>query len=150
MRFKYDHDLHIHSYISACSKDAEQTPERILQYAKENGLHTVCLTDHFWDENVECLSQWNSKQPYSHISQAKPLPQSENVKFLFGCETELDFTLTVGLSKERMDEFVNVMIKIYNEATSNPEKVISAPHNTPVKKIDETLAARKPDLNFKE
>ena len=33
---------------------------------------------------------------------------------------------------------------------TNPEKVIAAPHNTPVKKIDETLAARKPDLNFKE
>lgn len=57
---------------------------------------------------------------------------------------------TESETKERMDEFVNVMIKIYNEATSNPEKVISAPHNTPVKKIDETLAARKPDLNFKE
>ena len=57
---------------------------------------------------------------------------------------------TESETKERMDEFVNVMIKIYNEGTSNPDKVISAPHNTPVKKIDETLAARKPDLNFKE
>ena len=57
---------------------------------------------------------------------------------------------TESETKERMDEFVDVMIKIYNEATTNPEKVIAAPHNTPVKKIDETLAARKPDLNFKE
>lgn len=52
MRFRYDHDLHMHSYISDCSQDAEQTPENILQYAKEHNLNTICLTDHFWDENV--------------------------------------------------------------------------------------------------
>lgn len=57
---------------------------------------------------------------------------------------------TESETKERMDEFVDVMIKIYNEATTNPEKVIASPHNTPVKKIDETLAARHPDLSFKE
>ena len=53
-------------------------------------------------------------------------------------------------TKERMDEFVEVMIKIYNEAKSNPENLTSAPHTTPVKRVDETLAARHPDLNFKD
>ncbi|MBR5556160.1 aminomethyl-transferring glycine dehydrogenase subunit GcvPB [bacterium] len=57
---------------------------------------------------------------------------------------------TESETKERMDEFVDVMIKIYNEAKANPEKVISAPHTTPVKRIDETQAARHPDLNFKD
>ena len=38
MKYIYDHDLHIHSKISACSNDPEQTCERILQYAKENNL----------------------------------------------------------------------------------------------------------------
>ena len=56
---------------------------------------------------------------------------------------------TESETKERMDDFVEVMIKIYNEAKSNPEKLISAPHTTPVKRVDETLAARHPDLNFK-
>ena len=41
MKFKIDHDLHIHSNISKCSGDLNQTPERILTYAKENGFHTV-------------------------------------------------------------------------------------------------------------
>lgn len=57
---------------------------------------------------------------------------------------------TESETKERMDEFVDVMIKIFNEAKTNPEKIISAPHSTPVKRIDETQAARHPDLNFKE
>ncbi len=52
-------------------------------------------------------------------------------------------------SKERLDELINVMLKIAQEAKTNPERVLSAPLTTPVTKIDETLAARKPDLKYK-
>lgn len=55
---------------------------------------------------------------------------------------------TESENKERLDEFVNVMLKIAKEAKTNPEKLISAPHNTPVKRVDETTAARHPDLKF--
>ncbi len=51
-------------------------------------------------------------------------------------------------SKERLDELVNVMLKIAEEVKNNPQRVLDAPLTTPVTKIDETLAARKPDLKF--
>ena len=51
-------------------------------------------------------------------------------------------------NKERLDDFVNVMLKIAQDAKTNPEKLISAPHTTPVKRVDETNAARHPDLKF--
>ena len=38
MRFTVDHDYHIHSTLSSCSNDPAQSTERILQYAKDNGL----------------------------------------------------------------------------------------------------------------
>ena len=57
---------------------------------------------------------------------------------------------TESENKERMDEFVEVMLQIATDAKNNPEKIISAPHTTPVKRIDETLAARKPDLRYKK
>ncbi len=57
---------------------------------------------------------------------------------------------TESETKEKLDEFVNIMIKIANEAKINPNEIISAPHNTPVKRVDETLAARHPDLKFTE
>lgn len=57
---------------------------------------------------------------------------------------------TESENKQRLDEFVNSMIKIANECISNPQNVLDAPHNTPVKKIDEVTAARHPDLNFKK
>lgn len=50
--------------------------------------------------------------------------------------------------KEKLDEFIQTMITIAEEANSNPEKILSAPHTTPVKKIDEVLAARHPDLKY--
>ena len=53
MRYVIDHDFHIHSTLSPCCKTEEQTPERILQYAQDKGLHTICMTNHFWDETVE-------------------------------------------------------------------------------------------------
>lgn len=57
---------------------------------------------------------------------------------------------TESENKEVLDDFVKVMIKIANECAENPDKVLTAPHNTFVKKIDEVTAARRPDLKFTE
>lgn len=57
---------------------------------------------------------------------------------------------TESETKQKLDEFVTTMLQIAKEIEANPEKVLASPQTTPVKKIDETLAARKPDLNFKE
>ena len=56
---------------------------------------------------------------------------------------------TESESKEKLDEFVQTMIKIAEECKTFPDSVLCAPHTTPVKKIDEVKAARHPDLNFK-
>ena len=42
------------------------------------------------------------------------------------------------------------MIEIADEIKTNPEAVLAHPFNTPVRKVDETLAARKPDLAYKK
>lgn len=51
-------------------------------------------------------------------------------------------------SKKRLDDFINVMLKIADEIKTNPEVVTSAPHNASIKKVDETQAARHPDLRY--
>lgn len=56
---------------------------------------------------------------------------------------------TESENKQVLDEFINTMIRIAKECKTNPQKVLDAPHTTPVKKIDEVTAARHPDLNFK-
>lgn len=57
---------------------------------------------------------------------------------------------TESETKEMLDEFIETMVEIAKEVEENPEKVLSAPHTTPVKRVDETQAARHPNLTFKE
>ncbi|MEH6940371.1 aminomethyl-transferring glycine dehydrogenase subunit GcvPB [Bacillus sp. JJ722] len=51
-------------------------------------------------------------------------------------------------SKETLDGFINTMIQIAKEAEETPEIVQEAPHTTVIKRLDETMAARKPILRF--
>ena len=110
MRFQIDHDLHIHSYLSTCCSKPEQNPKYILTHAKKHGYHKVCLTDHFWDSDVPGAPKWYAEQDYAHICEAKPLPQDENVEFLFGCETELNSDFELALTLEHFDNFDFVII----------------------------------------
>ena len=112
MRYIFDNDLHIHSYISLCSKDEAQTPEAILEYARENGLKTVALTDHFWDTSVSGASGFYQTQNFEWISRSMPLPQCEGIDFLFGCEADMDKDLRLGIPKERFDDFDFVVMAL--------------------------------------
>ncbi|TKC19881.1 aminomethyl-transferring glycine dehydrogenase subunit GcvPB [Robertmurraya kyonggiensis] len=53
-------------------------------------------------------------------------------------------------SKETLDAFIDAMIQIAKEAEENPEIVQEAPHTTVVGRLDETTAARKPILRYKQ
>ena len=53
-------------------------------------------------------------------------------------------------SKETLDEFIAVMKLVAQEAIENPDIVKSAPHTTPVRRLDETTAARFPKLTYKQ
>jgi glycine dehydrogenase subunit 2 len=52
-------------------------------------------------------------------------------------------------SRETLDAFVEAMRTIAGEAKSNPDIVLSAPHATPVGRVDEARAARQPDLRWR-
>ena len=52
-------------------------------------------------------------------------------------------------SKEVLDSFIDTMLKIAKEIEENPEEVLKSPQTTPIKKVDETLAARQPNLTYK-
>ena len=53
-------------------------------------------------------------------------------------------------SKETLDEFADAMAQIAKEAEETPDIVTNAPHTTVVKRLDETTAARKPILCYKD
>ncbi|MEW5796730.1 MAG: aminomethyl-transferring glycine dehydrogenase subunit GcvPB [Candidatus Zixiibacteriota bacterium] len=51
-------------------------------------------------------------------------------------------------SCETLEQFAEIMVQIAREAETDPQIVTSAPHNTPVRRLDETLAARTLDVNY--
>ncbi len=95
---------------------------------KEQGVSTLWIAKRLMDENTH--------PPTVYF----PLIVHEAI-MIEPTETE---------NKQRLDEFVEVMIKIAKEIGHNPQEVLKSPKTTPVKKIDETLAARQPDLRFKQ
>lgn len=57
---------------------------------------------------------------------------------------------TESESKETLDGFIAVMRKIAQEAAENPELVKTAPHSTPVHRLDDTKAALKQIVTWDE
>ncbi|KTD20921.1 glycine dehydrogenase subunit 2 [Legionella lansingensis] len=50
--------------------------------------------------------------------------------------------------KEELDGFISAMQAIRHEAESNPNLLKQAPHNLPVRRLDDVKAARELDLNY--
>ena len=57
---------------------------------------------------------------------------------------------TENESKETIDGFISVMRQIAQEAKENPELVKTAPHNTPIGRVDDVLAAKHPVVTWRQ
>ena len=57
---------------------------------------------------------------------------------------------TENESKETLDGFIAVMRQIAEEAKTNPDEVKSAPHTTPIGRVDDVLAAKHPITTYKQ
>jgi glycine dehydrogenase subunit 2 len=105
---------------------------------------------------------YNSKKPRKHecVLSAKPLKNETGVSALNIAKRLLDYGLhaptiyfplivgealmiepTESFEKEQLDRFANAMERICEEAYSNPENILKAPHNTAVPRLDEVKAS---------
>jgi len=57
---------------------------------------------------------------------------------------------TENESKDTIDAFIAVMRQIAEEAATIPEKVKSAPHDTPIGRVDDVLAAKHPIVTYQQ
>jgi len=94
--------------------------------AKETGVHTADIAKTLLDYNVH--------PPTIYF----PLIVKEAI-MIEPTETE---------SKETLDHFVNVMKEIVDRAKTDPDWLHNAPHFTPVRRLDDVLAARQPNICF--
>ena len=105
MKYQIDHDIHIHSQISPCSRDENQTKEAIFAYGMTLGLKLLCVTDHFWDLQVDFkgLPGWTDVGN-GRWKSILPLPQGDSCKFLFGAEVDMNAAEVVGKTEETHDQ----------------------------------------------
>jgi glycine dehydrogenase subunit 2 len=114
-------------------------------------------------KNIRGLTlPYDSKRPRKHecVFSAKPLKNETGVSALNVAKRLLDYGMhapttyfpliveealmiepTETFEKEELDRFVEIMGKICEEAYSNPENVLNAPHNTSVSRLDEVRAS---------
>jgi len=52
-------------------------------------------------------------------------------------------------SKQSVDAYADILLKIVEEARTHPELLHDAPHHTPVRRLDEVRAARQPVLRYR-
>jgi glycine dehydrogenase subunit 2 len=55
---------------------------------------------------------------------------------------------TESETKETLDAFIEALVSIDEESRQDPNLVQNAPHTTPVSRLDEALAARRPNLKW--
>lgn len=109
----FDHDLHIHTFLSRCCKTPwESFPENIVRRAAEAGLKTIGLADHLWDSAVSGATQWYAVQDLEYVSQIRRLVPGDTrgVRVLVGCETEIRGDGTVCLTPQAAEKMDFVLI----------------------------------------
>lgn len=107
-----DHDVHLHTFLSACCRDEKLTPARAVARAAEIGLKTLGFSDHVWDPAVPGASAWYRPQDLKHVGQIRrQIPaDTQGVRVLVGCESEYCGDGKVGLSAESAQLFDYVLL----------------------------------------
>lgn len=128
-KFLCNHDMHVHSFLSACCKDENMTPQTILQFALDHNYDTLCLTNHMWDAAVPGASTWYAPQTIEHVKQSLPLPETDKLRYVFGCETDYCGNGKLGLALDHFDAFSFVIIPpnhFHQAGFVRPEELCSA------------------------
>ncbi len=123
------------NYVRARLKDLYESP-----YAR-HAMHEVVLT-----------GRWQAAKGVRTMEIAKRLMDyglhPPTVYFPLTVPEAMLIEPTETESLASLDGFVEAMRAIAGEVESDPELVRSAPHTTPVRRLDETAAARQPRLTW--
>lgn len=148
-----------YAYILMMGKNLKEASENAVlnaNYLKEKlkGAYLLPFDEPCMHEFVLSGEKQHKESGVSTLNIAKALMDENThpptVYFPLIVHEAIMIEPTESETKKVLDDFVNVMLKIANEAKINPEKILSAPHTTPVKRLDETLAARHPNLKYTE
>ncbi len=125
------------NYIKECLKDAYELP-----------IDTICCHEFVFDglkdksTGVTTMDVAKRLLDYGY--------HAPTIYFPLLFHESLMIEPTENESKETLDGFITVMRQIAEEAKTNPELVKTAPHDTPIGRVDDVLAAKHPVTTFRQ
>ena len=146
--------IRAYSYILSLGHDLPKVTDYAVlnaTYIKERLRNTLHLA---YDQPClhECVFSDKNQQPFgvSSLDMAKRLIDfgfhPPTIYFPLVVPGAIMIEPTETECKEDIDLFISAFEQIAGEAKTNPEILHEAPHNTKVRRLDETNAARKPRL----
>jgi len=147
-----------YTYILRLGKEGTR---RVGQFSVLNANYIRVQLSNYYNlpHNVNCMHEVvfnDEKQEPYHVSTmdiAKRLLDFKyhppTIYFPLIVHGALMIEPTETESKQTLDEFIEVMIKISKEAENDPEILQSAPTTTPVRRVDAVKAAREPIVAYK-
>jgi len=110
---KVNHDIHVHTYLSACCPDkAGQRPENILRVAEQMALATVGFADHMWLNHDIEPNDWYGPQDENQIVRLREdlSSVSTDLRVLVGCEAEMIAPGKFGVTSKFADNLDFVLL----------------------------------------
>ena len=130
------------NYIKESLKDAYELP-----------IPTVCKHEFVFDGLIDDGSA-TGKPGATTLDVAKRLLDfgfhAPTIYFPLLFHQALMIEPTETESKDTLDAFIEVMHVIAKEAAEDPDILHGAPHNAPISRPDETMAARRPVLKYQD
>lgn len=147
LRVRINHDLHVHTFLSSCSKDKQAVPPAIIERAQTQNLEIIGFADHLWDATVDGASSWYASQDTAHLLQIKEqIPTDPHgIKILVGCETEYRGNGRIGISRATAEQLDFVLVPFTHfhmgAYMATPEEVATADAiaKTTVRRFQEVL-----------
>ncbi|MFO7654537.1 MAG: aminomethyl-transferring glycine dehydrogenase subunit GcvPB [Candidatus Krumholzibacteriia bacterium] len=120
--------------------------------ARLKGILPVDHPDGCMHEFVASGTRWKREYGVRTLDIAKRMldygVHAPTIYFPLIVDEALMIEPTESESQESLDRFVAIMEAIHDEAQRDPELLRTAPHATPLGRLDEVRAARQPDLRY--
>lgn len=109
---KQTSDYHVHSHFSLCATP-EATLDNYIEIARKEGITTIGIADHMWDETVPGASGWYQAQSIERGKELRnELSDQKEIKICFGCETEMEMHDKIGMSEEGASQLDFIIVPI--------------------------------------
>ncbi len=146
-------DMHVHTFISACSGDENANLKNYIDKAVEVGIQVLGISDHCWDNKMPGASAWYKPQDVEWISKIRDeMPvDTKGIKLFIGMESEYcGMSDTIGISAQSAAEFDYVLIPHTHTHMKNFVMPYDPIYQQTSKEVEKRMRAAFPEVSDRQ